>query len=130
MEHKRISIFVSAFLLCLLSACQMTGVTDLNHPEQESLRTIPADLFKRRPPLPRPPPRPPHPAAAINLVVRIQRFAIRLQAYVQSIKRRDRGGCASSARGRNHREQSWCQFAGPGLPAATYNHQQNYILLR
>ena len=27
MEHKRISIFVSAFLLCLLSACQMTGVT-------------------------------------------------------------------------------------------------------
>jgi hypothetical protein len=27
MEHKRISIIVSAFLLCLLSACQMTGVT-------------------------------------------------------------------------------------------------------
>src|SRR5271157_1161103 len=27
MEHKRISLIVSAFLLCLLSACQMTGVT-------------------------------------------------------------------------------------------------------
>ena len=32
MEHKRISIIVSAFLLCLLSACQMTGVTPAPQP--------------------------------------------------------------------------------------------------
>src|SRR5271157_4449837 len=32
MEHKRISLIVSAFLLCLLSACQMTGVTPAPQP--------------------------------------------------------------------------------------------------
>ena len=32
MKHKRISIIVSAFLLCLLSACQMTGVTPAPQP--------------------------------------------------------------------------------------------------
>jgi hypothetical protein len=32
MEHKRINIIISAFLLCLLSACQMTGVTPAPQP--------------------------------------------------------------------------------------------------
>ena len=129
MEHRRISIIVSALLLCLLSACQMTGVTP-QPPGAGIVQNNPGGLIQA-PPTSTTPTAAPTASSGCNQLGCPYPAVCDKTSGVCTINQAQGPAAAPQAPGAGiHREQSRCQFAGPGLPATAFNHQQNYILLR